>query len=101
MIVYNVTIKVNEQIATEWLDWIQQEHILDVMDSGCFTSAKLLRLLEIDDEEGPTYAVQYFAESKSDYNRYMELHAERMRQKSFDKWGNQFIAFRSVMQTVQ
>lgn len=101
MIVYNVTIKVNEQIAIEWLDWIQQEHILDVMDTGCFTSAKLLRLLEIDDEEGPTYAVQYFAESKSDYNRYMELHAERMRQKSFDKWGNQFIAFRSVMQTVQ
>ena len=101
MIVYNVTIKVNEQIAIEWLEWIQQEHILDMMDTGCFTSAKLLRLLEIDDEEGPTYAVQYFAESKSDYNRYMELHAERMRQKSFDKWGNQFIAFRSVMQTVQ
>lgn len=101
MIVYNVTIKVNEQIAIEWLDWIQQEHILDVMDTGCFTSAKLLRLLEIDDEEGPTYAVQYFAESKSNYNRYIELHAERMRQKSFDKWGNQFIAFRSVMQTVQ
>ena len=101
MIVYNVTIKVNEQIAIEWLDWIQQEHILDVIDTGCFASAKLLRLLEIDDEEGPTYAVQYFAESKSDYNRYMELHAERMRQKSFDKWGNQFIAFRSVMQTVQ
>jgi hypothetical protein len=72
-----------------------------VIDTGCFTSAKLLRLLEIDDEEGPTYAVQFFAESKSDYNRYIELYAEKMKQKSFDKWGNQFIAFRSVMQTVQ
>lgn len=101
MIVYNITIKVNEQIANEWLEWMQQEHILDVIDTSCFTSAKLLRLLEIDDEEGPTYAVQFFAESKSDYNRYIELHAEKMKQKSFDKWGNQFIAFRSVMQTVQ
>lgn len=101
MIVYNVTIKVTDAIAIEWLEWMQQEHILDVIDTGCFTSAKLLRLLEIDDEEGPTYAAQYFAESKADYNRYIELHSEKMRQKSFDKWGNQFIAFRSVMQTVQ
>ncbi len=101
MIVYNVTIKVADVIADEWLEWMQQEHILDVIDTGCFTSAKLLRLLEIDDEEGPTYAAQYFAESKSDYNRYIEFHSENMRQKSFDKWGDQFIAFRSVMQTVQ
>jgi len=101
MIVYNVTIKITEAIADAWLEWVQQEHILDVIDTGCFTSAKLLRLLEIDDDEGPTYAVQFFAESKSDYNRYIELHAERLKQKSFDKWGNQFIAFRSVMQTVQ
>ncbi len=101
MIVYNVTIKVSGAIANEWLEWMQQEHILDVIDTGCFTSAKLLRLLEVDDEEGPTYAAQYFAESKADYNRYIELHSENMRQKSFGKWGNKFIAFRSVMQTVQ
>ena len=31
---------------------------------------------------------------------YIEKFATAMRQKSFDKWGNKFIAFRSAMQVV-
>ena len=65
-----------------------------------FTKATILQLLETDDSEGPTYAVQYFAESKALYNRYIEKYAGVMRQKSFEKWGDKFIAFRSVMQVV-
>jgi len=100
MTVYNVTIKVSHAINEEWLRWLKEEHVPEVISTGCFTHAVVLRLLEVDDSEGPTYAVQYFAESKSLYNNYIENHATLMRQKSFDKWGNQFIAFRSVMQVV-
>ena len=100
-VIYNVTIKVDAAIADAWLEWLLKEHIPDVMRTGCFTSNKVVRLLEVDDSEGPTYAIQYNAESKADYNRYIEMHAPAMRQKSFDKWGHRFIAFRSVMQEVK
>lgn len=100
MLIYNVTIKVHESIKAEWLVWLKEEHIPDVIQTGCFTNAIILRLLEVDETEGPTYAVQYFAESKGLYNNYIENHAPEMRQKSFDKWGDKFIAFRSVMQVV-
>ncbi|MEX0635856.1 MAG: DUF4286 family protein [Ferruginibacter sp.] len=96
-IVYNITIKVSHVIADKWLQWLQTEHIADLIGTGCFTSAKVLRLLEVDNSEGPTYAVQYFAESKSLYNRYIENFAELMRKKAFEKWGDQFIGFQSVM----
>lgn len=101
MIIYNVTIKVDAAIADAWLEWLLKEHIPDVMNTGCFTGNKVVRLLEVDDSEGPTYAVQYSAASKADYNRYIELHASQLRQKSFDKWGNRFIAFRTVMEVVE
>jgi len=101
MIIYNVTIKVAQGIADVWIEWLLNEHIPDVMGTGCFNSHKVVRLLEVDDTEGPTYAIQYNAESKADYNRYIQMHADEMRQRSFDKWGNNFIAFRSVMQVVQ
>jgi hypothetical protein len=101
MIIYNVTIKVDQRIAEAWLQWLLKEHIPDIMQTGCFSSHKVVRLLEVDDTEGPTYAIQYHADSKADYNRYLELYASTMRQKSFDKWGNGFMAFRSVMQVVQ
>ena len=100
MFVYNVTIKVANKISADWLDWLKEEHIPEVMATGCFQKYTLLRLLEVDDSEGPTYAIQYKAESKSAYNNYIEKHAQLLRQKSFDKWGDNFIAFRSVMQIV-
>ena len=101
MIIYNVTIKVETSVAADWLRWLLEEHIPEVMSTGCFTEYKVVRLLEVDDIEGPTYAIQYYAETKPDYNRYIELHAPEMRRRSFDKWGERFIAFRSVMEVVK
>ena len=100
MFIYNVTTKLDHTIQQAWLQWIKEEHIPDIISTGCFTHATVLQLLENDDSEGPTFAVQYFAESKALYNNYMEKHAAIMRQKAFDKWGNQFIAFRSLMQVI-
>lgn len=101
MIIYNVTIKVHGSIKTEWLVWMKEEHIPEVMDTGCFTAFTILHLLEVDDSEGPTYAIQYKAESKALYNQYIEKFAPILRQKTIEKWGDKFIAFRSVMQVVQ
>jgi Domain of unknown function (DUF4286) len=100
MIIYNVTIKVDHSIAHQWLAWLKEEHIPDVITTGCFTNAAVLRLLEVDETEGPTYAVQYHAESKVLYNRYIEQFAQDMRKRGADKWGEKIIAFRSVMEVV-
>ena len=95
MIIYNVTVKVESTIADAWLQWLLNEHIPDIMRTNCFTDYKIVRLLEVDESEGPTYA-----DSKADYNRYLELHAPSMRQRSYEKWGERFIAFRSLMEVV-
>jgi len=101
MIVYNVTSKVTWAIHDEWLQWMKEEHIPEVVATCCFTHAQFLRLLETEDEEGPTYTVQYVAENKAQQEAYVANHANTLRQKAFAKWGNQFIAFRSIMEVVQ
>ena len=100
MFIYNVTVKVTHAIASDWLIWLQKEHVPEVLATLCFSNATVVKLLEIDDSEGPTYAIQYTAESKALYNAYIEKYATLLRDKSFKKWGNQFIAFRSLMQVV-
>ena len=100
MIIYNVTIKIDNSIAGAWLQWMKEEHIPDVINTSCFKKAIILRLIEVDDTDGPTYAIQYHAESKADYNRYIEKFADIMRKKVTDKWGDRFVAFRSVLQVV-
>jgi len=101
MYIYNVTLKVDWYIHDAWLQWMKEEHMPEVVATGCFTGSQLLRLLEINEEEGPTYSAQYFAESKPDYNRYIEIHSASLRKKVSDNWGSQLIAFRSLMQIVE
>lgn len=100
MFIYNVTSKVDWAIHEAWLKWIQQVHFPEMVNTGCFTHTQLVRLLDTDEKEGPTYAAQYFAESRADYTRYIEIHAAIMRQKTFDQFGDKIISFRSLMQIV-
>ena len=99
-LIYNVTIKVESSIASDWLRWLKEEHIPDMTGTGCFTHAVILRLTEVDDSEGPTYAVQYHSNSKTDYDKYVAQYSEEMRNRSFSKWGHKFIAFRSLLEVV-
>ena len=100
MLIYNVTIKVEHSIAGKWLDWLKNEHIPEIISTGCFTHAVILHLIETDDAEGITYAIQYHTPDKYQYDQYIEKYSGEMRKKGTEKWGNQFIAFRSVMQVV-
>jgi len=98
MIIYNVTIKIESVLANEWVNWMKQEHIPDLMNTGLFVDYKLCRLLEQDESDGITYAVQYYCKDMDDYQTYISLHAPQMREKGFERFGNRFIAFRTVMQ---
>ena len=100
MIVYNNTIKIDPFIVEAWLQWLLQEHIPEIMALGLFTEYKMFRLLEQDDAEGMTFVIQYFAPSLENYDQFTEEFAPALQRRSFDKWGDRFIAFRTVMEVV-
>ncbi|MCX6299906.1 MAG: DUF4286 family protein [Bacteroidetes bacterium] len=100
MYIYNITSKIDPSIHENWVAWMKETHIPEVMATNCFTQYQFVRLLEVDDSDGPTYAIQYMANSKADYNRYLEIHAPLLSKKAANAWGNLFIGFRSLMQVV-
>lgn len=101
MIIYNVTSKVAFEIESDWVKWMLEEHLQEVVATGCFTHAQLLRLLETDDEDGATYSAQYFATTKELQEQYVATFAPTLREKVISKWGNRMISFRSVLELVQ
>jgi len=100
MIIYNVTIQVQPGIAGEWLTWMREEHIPGMMDTGLFTDSRLCRLLEQDEADGITFTVQYHCAGMEEYGTYIRDHAPIMREKSFQRFGDRFIAFRTVMEVL-
>lgn len=101
MFIYNVTVNVNHSVHEAWLEWALNEHIHAVMKTNCFTRFQFLKLLEQDESGGPTYIAQYFAESKALYNRYIELFSAQLRKEHLDKWGNNFVAFRTLLEVIK
>ncbi|WP_295126554.1 DUF4286 family protein [uncultured Chitinophaga sp.] len=100
MIIYNVTVKVTNVVADRWLEWMKGEHIPEIMNTGLFHDYRICRLLEQDDSEGPTYTIQYSTDTVENYETYLHEHAPRLRQLSYNMFGDQFVAFRTVMQVV-
>ncbi len=101
MIVYNVTIKIDSNVETEWLDWMQSYHIPDVLNTGCFEDAKIQKLLGYDDEEGMTYSVQYRAKTMEDIDRYQADFAPKLQKEHTDRYKDRFVAFRTLLDEIQ
>ena len=101
MIKYNVTVKVNDKLAVEWLEWMQSKHIPDVMETGLFLSGSLNELIDPDDLPGRTFAIQYTCESKAHLQEYLDNHAERLQQEHTDRYRGQFVAFRTLLHELE
>ena len=99
MILYNVTIILDEDIHDDWLRWMKTEHVKDVMNTGYFASNRILRVLD-SPNEGITYCIQYIADSMEKYNEYKQKHAARLQVDCPEQFLNKFVAFQTVMEFI-
>ncbi len=100
MIIYNVTTKVAWQISEAWLQWMLDIHIPEIIGTGCFEKHQFAKLLETDEEDGPTYTVQYHATSLEKYQQYINQYSLVFKKEVFAKWGDQTISFKSLMEVI-
>jgi len=100
MIIYNVTVKVSHERKEEWISWMQSNHIPDLLKTGLFVDYAMHELLYVDDEDGKTYVIQYQMESIEHYNKYQKEHAAFFQNESKEKFGEDALAFRTLMQKV-
>lgn len=99
MLLYNVTLIIEDAAAEEWLNWMQNIHIPEVMETGMFVSSRLLKVLD-SPNEGVTYCAQYVAENMETYLNYQEQFAPALQADLNEKFENQFVAFRTLMEYV-
>lgn len=100
MIVYNVTVNIDSSVHDEWLQWMKEQHIPDVVATGCFTHGKIFRIL-VDEQAGVSYSVQYSANGMSEINRYMQEFAPKLRKEHTEKYGDKFTAFRTLLEHIE
>ncbi len=99
MIIYNVTINIENDIETQWLDWMKQTHIPEMLATGKFVKALMTKVLVEEEMGGVTYSVQYTAPSKALLEAYYKEDADRLRAAS-QPFEGKFVAFRTELEIV-
>lgn len=100
MLLYNVTVGVDKDAEEEWLRYMREKHIKDVLNTGLFVEYKMYKVLH-DEEDGTiSYSVQYFARSIEDIQRYLEVFAPALIEEHRRKFQNRHVAFMTLLDEV-
>lgn len=100
MLLYNVTVGVDRSSEQEWLHWMKTEHILDVLNTGMFVQAKIYKILHQGEEDTVSYSIQYFAETISHVEQYLEKFAPALREEVSKRFEGKQVAFRTLLEEV-
>ena len=99
MIIYNVTVNIDNSIHDEWLIWIKQ-HIPKVLATGKFKEAKLTKVLVEEELGGTTYSIQYRAFSRESLEAYYKEDAEYLRTEGLKRFADKMLAFRTELEII-
>lgn len=100
MILYNITVILDESIHDQWLQWIEAHHIPGIMATGMFVSSRLLRVVD-SPNEGITYCMQYIAEDMDKYNQYKERFSTTLLAKHDQMFQEKFVSFTTLMEFIE
>jgi hypothetical protein len=98
-VIYNVTVNVSDEVLTEWLQWMDSTHIPEVLGTGFFHTAQMMRVHAFE-QGGKTYAIQYAAPSMESYERYLKEAAPQLQSKTELAFGDHVHAFRTLLEVV-
>ncbi|MBC5861847.1 DUF4286 family protein [Flavobacterium sp. K77] len=100
MILYNVTTNIHESVHDQWMIWMQHKHIPEMLATGKFTAARMVRVLVEEEMGGVTYSVQYTTDSKATLESYYQEDAPAMRAEGAKLFGDKMLAFRTELQLI-
>jgi phosphoribosylamine-glycine ligase len=100
MILYNVTINIHESVHDQWMQWMQEKHIGDVLATGKFSAARMVKVLVEEEMGGTTYSIQYTTDSKETLQRYYDEDAPRLREEGLRLFGDKMLAFRTELELI-
>jgi hypothetical protein len=97
MIIYNVTVLIEESAHIDWVKWMKEKHIPDVLNTGMFLECRFSKVLT-EEETEYSYSIQYLCKDQETLDQYQNVFAPALQQEHTEKYSGKFHAFRTLMQ---
>jgi hypothetical protein len=98
-VIYNVTTSVADAEVNSWLDWFESIYVREVLKTGTFSQVLLLRV-NGREQGGKTFAVQHYADSVDDYERYQQHFHPAITELVQQAFGDSLHTFSTVLDVV-
>lgn len=100
MYIYNVTTNVEADTAQEWLAYMRETHIPEMIATGCFTGAKLTRVMIQEEMGGKTFSIQYAVTDKETFKGYYVAYAADMNSRLDQKFKGKYVTFQTELEVL-
>ncbi|WP_317899203.1 DUF4286 family protein [Aurantibacillus circumpalustris] len=97
MFIYNVTVNIDDEVHQQWVKWMKEKHIPDVMKTGCFIDSQMVKVLYVEDH-GHTFSTQYKFLEMADIEKYQKEFAPALQAEHKEMFGEKYTAFRTVLE---
>lgn len=100
MYIYNVTTNIEAEIEQDWLDYMKNTHVPAMIGTGCFTGAKLSRVMVQEEMGGKTYSIQYSVSDKETFKGYYVVYAADMNTRVEKKFSGNYVQFQTELEVL-
>jgi hypothetical protein len=100
MLLYNITIGIDPDIEQEWIAWMKENFIAEVMATRLFAESKLYKVLHEDESGSISYSAQFFAHDIKHVTQYLELYAPPIIEKHRARFVNKHVVFQTLLEEV-
>ena len=100
MIPYNVTYHVAPEIEKQWLEWMNEKHLPEIMATGFFSSAMVLKIYDGFEVMETAYAIQYSAKNHEDLDRFLKENKQKLKLQSLKLFGENVLQFSTQLEVL-
>ncbi len=101
MVIYNVTTHVEPSVLEDWLMWMRQNHLPELLATDIFKEIKIFKVVNEQDQGGVSYAIQHIFDSEEKLKHFVKELGPVARKKSEERYGNRILYFETELHLIE
>ena len=99
MILYNITIIIEDEINEKWLSWANEYFLPEFMATNLIASNRFLKVID-SPNEGTTYCMQFIFDDIGTFHSFKERHYNRLMDQHESRFNNKSVFFSTLMEFI-
>lgn len=100
MLIVNTTYHVSEDIQTDWIFWVKNEYIPEVIKTNMMVQPRFFHLLIEDEPGNVSYALQFEVKDLDTLENWFQKYGTEMQVTMSNRFQEKVMGFTTMMETV-